>query len=392
MRDKAVDIHAPEFARDPYPTYAELREQCPIIHSDQYADDFGGFWMLTRYDDVKSATVDWRTYTSSVPGVTAIPIITRRTEPALPLEMDPPLHSRYRALVAPVFSAQRVEALRARIEAIANRLLEPIVAAGGGDLVSQFAVQLSVQSLAEFTGLPKADIGRWLGWIRRMFNVADREDGARASREFSDYINALISERRAAPQDDLISLLMAQEVEGHRLTNAELNSFTAVVFGAGFETTADGLSVMLDWLARHPQERAELFARPELIAPAVEEFLRFSTPIQIFGRNASHAVEVHGRQIEAGAVVALSFASANHDPQVFAEPEACRLDRSPNPHLAFGAGIHLCLGAPIARMEMAVTLAACARQMPSFRPASDAEPAWKLRGDRRGLSTLPVVI
>ena len=387
-----VDIHAPGFALDPYPTYAELRDKCPVIHSDKYADEFGGFWMLTRYDDVKGATVDWRTYTSSVAGVTAIPVITRRTEPALPIEVDPPLHSRYRALVAPVFSPQRVEALRPRIKAIADRLLDKIVAAGCADLVNDYAVPLSVQSLAEFTGLPKHDIGRWVDWIRRMFNVADRADGALASAEFSAYINELIALRRAQPHDDLISTLMAQEVDGHRLSDAELNSFTAVVFGAGFETTADGLSVMLDWLARHPDERSELFSQPDMIPMAVEEFLRFSTPIQIFGRNTTRPVELHGKHIEAGAVVALAFGSANHDPSVFAEPERCLLTRSPNPHLAFGAGVHLCLGAPIARLEMNVTLSSFARRVPDYRLAPIAEPVWKLRGDRRGLRSLPIVI
>ena len=144
--DNQIDIHAPDFALDPYPTYAELGEQCPLVHSDKYADEFGGFWMLTRYDDVKAAAVDWRAFTSSVPGVTAIPIITRRTEPALPIEVDPPLHSRYRALVAPMFSPERVEALRPRVEAIADGLLDPISAAGRADLAQDYAVKLSLQT------------------------------------------------------------------------------------------------------------------------------------------------------------------------------------------------------------------------------------------------------
>ena len=183
--DDSVDIHGRDFACDRYPTYAALRARCPVVHSDKYMQEFGGFWLLTRYADVKQAAIDWRTFTSNVAGVTAIPVITRRSEPALPSELDPPIHSRYRALVAPVFSARRVELLRAQVTAIAQSLLEAIMARGGGDLVADFAVPLSAQTLAAFTGLPPEDLTRWVAWIRRMFNVEQREDGAVATAELA---------------------------------------------------------------------------------------------------------------------------------------------------------------------------------------------------------------
>jgi cytochrome P450 len=390
--DDQIDIHSPEFVLDPYPTYAELRERCPVVHSNKYADEFGGFWMLTRYEDVKRAALDWRTFTSSVAGVTAIPIITRRTQPALPIELDPPLHSRYRALVAPVFSTQRVEQLRPRVQAIAEKLLDSILARGGGDLAGDYAVPLSVQTLAEFTGLPKQDTALWVNWIQRMFDVNDRTGGAAATAEFAAYIHEIIAARRRAPAVDFISTLIAQEFEGHRLSDEELNSFASVVFGAGFETTADALGVMLWWLVEHPVERRTLFAQAETFPAAVEEFLRYGTSIQIFGRNATREVELHGKLIRPGAIVALSFGSANHDPSVFAEPERCVLDRSPNPHLTFGAGVHLCLGAPVARLEMSLTLSALAQRLPDFRLAPGAEVKWKTRGDRRGLQWLPISV
>jgi cytochrome P450 len=390
--DDQLDIHGPDFVLDPFPTYAALRDRCPVVHADNYMQEFGGFWLLTRYADVKQAAIDWRAFTSRVPGVTAIPVITRRTEPALPIEVDPPVHSRYRALVAPVFSARRVELLRPQVAAIAQSLLEAIRARGGGDLVAEFAMPLSAQTLAAFTGLPPEDLNRWVAWIRRMFDVAHREDGAAATAEFAAYIDALIAARRKAPTDDFISVLLSQEVDGHRLSDAEVQSFASVVFGAGFETTADGLSVMLWWLAEHALERRALLAQPSAIPPAVEEFLRYSTPIQIFGRNASHVTTLNGRTIQAGDVVALAFGSANYDPAVFAEPAQCRLDRSPNPHLTFGAGVHLCLGSEVARLEMAVTLQQLAQHLPEFR-LDPAEPVeWKSRGDRRGLQRLPVIV
>ena len=385
---KEFDIHDPAFARDPYATYDRLRTKCPVKHSALH----GGIWLLSRYEDVRNAAIDWRTFTSSVPGVTAIPIITRRTEPQLPLELDPPLHSRYRALVNPVFSAARIEELRPRVTAMATRLISQLLEQGGGDLVPDYAVPLSVETMAEFTGLPKHDSGLWVGWIRRMFDVAHPADSERASHEFGMYIDDLIRRRRAAPCGDFVSLLMESEVEGHHLTDPEIHSFCTLLFGAGFETTADALSVMLYHLAEHPENRHRLAAEPDLIPTAVEEFLRYISPIQIFGRNATRDVTLDGQTIPKGDVVALSFASANHDPNVFSDSEECILDRTPNRHLAFGAGIHFCLGAPVARLEMAITLEEFSRRVKGLKLAEGNAVKWKTRGDRRGLETLPVVI
>jgi cytochrome P450 len=324
------DIHDPAFVADPYPTYQHLREQCPVMHSQRY----DGFWLLTRHEDVKQAALDWRTYTSSVVGVTAIPIITPRTEPMLPIELDPPLHSRYRALVQPVFSGARIAELRPQIAAIAIELIDHLIERRGGDLVADYAVPLSVGALAAFTGLPRSDSEKWVNWIRRMFDVHDRTDAARASAEFGRYIDELIAARRRELCGDFISMLIESEVDGHRLTDKELHSFCTVLFGAGFETTADAMSVTLYHLAEHPADRQQLVSNPQLIPAAVEEFLRYISPIQIFGRNASRDVELHGQMIEQMDVVALSFGSANHDPGVFSDPERCVIDRTPTLALA----------------------------------------------------------
>lgn len=379
-----LDIHAPDFARDPYPTYASWREQCPVPHTDRY----GGFWMLTCYEDVRQAAMDWRSFTSSVVGVTAIPIITHRTEAQLPIELDPPLHSRYRALVNPVFSAERIAHLRPRVAAIAADLIDHMLTDldGGCDLIADYAIPLSVNTLAAFTNLPAADAPQWVSWIRRMFDVRHPADAKQASGEFGVYIDNLIAARRQQPADDFISALMESEFDDHRLTDKELHSFCTVVFGAGFETTADALGVMLWWLGTHPDDYRRLAQDPAMITSAVEEFLRYSSPIQIFGRNASHDVTLHGRAIPGGDVVALAFGSANHDPGVFIEPARCMLDRAPNRHVAFGAGPHMCLGAPVARMEMQVTLEQFVKRVTALTVAPQAD--WKTRGDRRGLATL----
>jgi cytochrome P450 len=383
-----VDIHAPAFARDPYPTYARWREQCPVSYAAQY----GGFWTLTRYEDVRQAAMDWRSFTSSVAGVTAIPMITHRNEPQLPIELDPPLHSRYRALVNPVFSAERIAQLRPRITEIATGLLDPILSAWHGrcDLVNDYAVPLSVNTLAAFTNLPVTDAARWVGWIRRMFDLKHPADAKQANAEFGAYVNRLIAARRQERTDDFISMLMNSEVDGHRLTDKELYSFCTVVFGAGFESTADALGVMLWWLGAHPDDFQRLQREQTLITSAIEEFLRYSSPIQLFGRNAAHDLTLHGRTIPSGDVVALGFGSANHDPNMFPTPEQCILDRAPNRHLTFGAGPHLCIGAPVARMELLVTVELFLERVRRF--TVNAEPDWKTRGDRRGLATLPAVL
>ena len=390
------DIHDPAFAANPYPAYERLRRECPVVHGSKH----GGYWLLTRYEDVREASRDWRTYTSSVPGVTSIPVATRRTEPQLPIEVDPPLHSRYRALVNPVFSQARIDRFRPEIERLAGQLVESALtelhAGDVVDLVNAYAEPLSIGALATFTGLPVEDGERWLAWERRLFDVHNRADGARATEEINAYIEALVADRRRHPRDpdsgDFIALLLASEVDGHRLTDSEIRAFCQLQFGAGFETTADAVSLTLHYLAEHPETRAALASEPALHQPAIEEFLRYSTPIQIFGRNTTHDVELHGECVPAGDVVAISYGSANHDPSIFPEPETCLLDRFQGPsgarHLTFGAGVHLCLDAPLARLQLAISLDLFTRSVPPLALAGD--PTYKSRGDRRGLSALPV--
>lgn len=382
-----VDIHDPAFVGDPYPAFDRLRRECPLAHSSKH----GGFWLMTRYDDVRAAAINWRDYTSSVPGVTAIPVITPRTEPQLPIEIDPPKHSRYRALVNPVFAPERVEKITPRIRALADTLLDGMVRKGSGEAVAAFCVPLAVNSLAAFTDIPLADSGRWVGWITRMFDMSDPAAGSEASRELVAYIDALIAERRARPTNDFISMLTAVEIDGERLDDNQIRSFTTVVFGAGFETTADALSVMLDWLARHPEGLARLARDASLIPGAVEEFLRYSSPVQIFGRNAVREMCVHGRTMRAGDIVALGFGAANHDPAVFEAPEEVRFERRPNRHLTFGVGPHLCAGAGVARMEMTVTLQALIDAGIRLVPDPAARPRLKTRGDRHGFAELPLL-
>jgi cytochrome P450 len=383
-----VDIHDPEFVGDPFSGFERLRQECPVAYSDK----FGGFYVLSSYADVRAAAIDWRSYTSSVPGVTAIPVITPRTEPMLPIEVDPPLHNQYRALMAPLFADERVREIEPRIAGLARSLMHHLAAEKQGEWVSGYCIPIAVNTLAAVTDLPLSDSALWVDWITRMFNVNDREDGAKAAKDMGAYVRSLIAERRKAPNGDFVSQLIAAEINGAALTDTQIHSFITVVFGAGFETTADGMSVMLHWLAAHPEGLEQVRAKPELIPLAVEEFLRFATPVQVFGRNATRDIVLHNRTIPKDAIVGLAFAGGNYDADVFECPHQVKLDRTPNRHLAFGAGPHLCAGASVARMELRVTLSTLLELELRLQPAADQFEKWKTRGDRRGLSTLNLSI
>lgn len=390
MSEAAFDPHEPGFVRNPHPTLAYLRGECPVKHSELY----GGFWLLSRYADVRAAAVDWRTFTSRVPGVTAIPMIHQRDTAQIPIELDPPEHSRYRGLIQPAFHRKRVAAMKPRLEEVLRPLLDTVAERGHGDLVAEVCVPFSLATLGEFLGLPADHRNLWLGWVRRMFagSLHDRADAVRATEEFGAYIDGLIAARRREPSDDFFSQLLGAEVDGHHLTDDEIRAMGIVQLIAGHETSANAMAHTLWQLAQHPEHRARLQAEPALVPTAIEEFLRLSSPIQLFGRNTTRDVELHDKVIPEGAVVALGFAAANRDPEQFDEPDKCRLDRAPNRHLTFGIGHHLCIGAPIARLEMQVLLEQAPSRLPGLRLDPDAAPAWKPRGDQRGLATLPVLV
>jgi cytochrome P450 len=381
------DQHDPRFVRDPESVLGPVREAQPLLHSDRY----GGFWLLTRYEDVTAAALDHEAFTSAVPGTTLIPSTQPRTEPLLPLELDPPEHTRYRALVNPLFAKPRIDALRPGLEALATSLLAPIARKGGGDVMAEFAHPMSLGSLARLMDLPEADEGRWFDWVERMYSnaILDTEDHAAAAHEAEAYIDELIEARRREPRDDFLGTLIRAEVGGHGLSDAEARQFGMVMLLAGYETTSGAMGMSLLQLAEHPELRARLFGDVDGLAhTAVNELLRLVSPVQVFGRNAAHDIELHGQTVPAGDVVLLGYGAANRDPRAFDDPNRCVLDRHPNRHLAFGHGRHLCLGAPLARLELTIMLDRFAELFPVFRVDPDRAPSWKPRGDVRALASL----
>jgi cytochrome P450 len=386
----SFDHHDPRFVQDPEAVIGPIREEQPLLHSDLY----GGFWVLSRYDDVTRAALDHESFTSAVVGTTIIPPSQPRQNPLLPIELDPPEHTLYRGLVNALFSKQRIEALRPELEALATRLLAPIARRGGGDVVTEFANPMSLGALARFMNLPEEDEERWFDWVERMFANAllDKDDQADAVRDAEAYIDALIAERKSEPRGDFMGMLLEAEVDGHRLTDLEVRQFGVLMLLAGYETTSGAIGLSLMYLAEHREQRAQLFADPAGLAhSAVNELLRFISPVQVFCRNAGHDLDLHGETVPAGDVVLLAYGAANHDPRAFSDPGRCRFDRQPNRHVAFGHGRHLCLGANLARLELTIMIERFAELLPDFRLDAERPPTWKPRGDIRGLATLHLV-
>ena len=386
----SFDHHDPQFVRDPESVIGPIREAHPLIHSDRH----GGFWVLTRYEDVTAAALDHEAFTSAVPGTTLIPSTQPREDPLLPLELDPPEHSRYRALVNPLFAKPAIDAMRPSLETLATKLLEPFARRGGGDVMAEFAHPMSLGSLARLMDLPEEDEDRWFDWVERMYSnaILDSADHAEAAHEAEAYIDGLIEDRKQRPRDDFLGTLLEAEVDGRRLSDAEVRQFGMVMLLAGYETTSGAMGMSLLHLAQHPELRSQLFGDADALKhTAVNEFLRFVSPVQVFGRNAAHDVELHGETIPAGDVVLLGYGSANHDPRAFDDPGRCILDRHPNRHVAFGHGRHLCLGANLARLELTIMVERFAEMFPDFRVDPERPPRWKPRGDVRALSSLSLV-
>lgn len=387
------DPWSPDFVADPYPTYDELRRERPV-----FFDEPTGQWVVTRHEDVNALLRDRRLGRSYL-HVASHEEFGRPAEPeflapfwnlirAGMLDVEPPDHTRLRRLVSKAFTPRMVEGLRARIRALAEELARGLAERGGGDLLAEVAEPLPVTVIAEMLGIPESDrpmLRPWSAQICGMYELDPSDDvqrtAVRASEEFSGYLRGLA---RRTEGDNLISALAA--VEG--LTEDELVGTCVLLLNAGHEATVNATGNAWWALFRNPAQLDRLRADHGLIPTAVEELLRYDTPAPMFERWVLEDVEVAGVRVPRGAEVALQFASANRDPEVFADPDALDLSRDPNPHIGFGAGIHFCLGAPLARIELAESMSALLRAAPDLRLA--AEPKWKPGFILRGLESLPV--
>jgi cytochrome P450 len=387
------------FVADPYPAYAELREQTPVRY-----DEATDHWLVARYGDVNALLRDRRLGRTYLHRTTH----AEMGRPAPPewhapfwdvinagiLDMEPPDHTRVRRLVSKAFTPRFVEGLRPRVEAIMDGLLDAVAGAGEFDLIA-VAEPLPVTVIAEMLGVPEPDrpyLRPWSAGICKMYELNPsmemQQDAVRASTEFGDYLRMLARERKGDPGDDLISRLAAVADEGEQLTEDELVGTCVLLLNAGHEATVN--STLLGWWAlfRHPDRLKELRADRSLLPTAIEELLRFDTPLQMFERWVLEPIQVRGVEIPRGAELGLLFGSANRDPDVFEEPDELDLSRDPNPHLTFGAGIHFCLGAPLGRQELQISFATLMDRFPNLELVE--EPRWKPNYIVRGLEGLLV--
>ncbi|MGA5555030.1 cytochrome P450 [Streptomyces lavendulocolor] len=388
------DPWSPAFVADPYPAYAELRAR-GRVHWFEPTRQF----LVPRHADVSALLRDrrlGRTYRHrftdedfgrTPPPAAHEPFHTLNDHGMLDLE--PPDHTRIRRLVSKAFTPRTVERLRPYVHRLADDLVGSLVAEGGGDLLGAVAEPLPVAVIAEMLGIPESDrapLRPWSADICGMYELnPDEETAARAVRasvEFSAYLRELIAERRASPGDDLISALIAAHDEGDRLSGQEMVSTCVLLLNAGHEATVNATVGGWWTLFRHPEQLAALRADPGLVPTAVEELLRHDTPLQLFERWVLDDIEIDGTVLPRGSEVALLFGSANRDADVFDRPDALDLSRADNPHISFGAGIHYCIGAPLARMELAASMTALLRRAPALRPVREPErrPGFVMRG------------
>lgn len=388
MTTSQFDHNAPDFIADPYPVYAALREHDPVHFSENY----GGYYILTQYEDVRNALLNWQLFSSARPGVTSIPASVKRDFQEIPLEVDPPEHHPYRQLISRFFTRNAIGELERGIRDIARELLGAIAVKAQGDIVQDFALPYVSRVLAYFLQVPQNDSKQWVQWAQAIFHgrLTDRNKADQASAEMIAYIDALVEQRRREPKDDLFSVLAATQFNGKPITSAELHGYGVLLLNAGQETTVNGIGNSAWYLAEHTADRKRLIDDPGLLPDAVEEFLRFMSPIQLLGRTTTAGTTLHGRSIPADSTVAMGYAAANHDTRRFTAADKCVIDRRPNPHLAFGAGPHTCLGAHLARAEMRIALEEMFALMPDYRLDPDGAVEYTPHGDLRGFWKLPI--
>jgi cytochrome P450 len=394
MADFQFNPMDPAFVADPYPTYHRLRTKDPVHHSPL------GFWVLTRYDDVVAALRDPRLAKEAIASFVAARF--GAPVPAMGLSMldrDPPDHTRLRGLVSKAFTPRVVEGLRPRIQQIVDDLIDGVATRGSMDLIEEFAYPIPVAVICEMLGVPVEDHERFKDWsldVARGLDLIwlgpESEVGRRsvtARQALADYFRGLIAQRRAAPRSDMLSGLIAAEEAGDKLNEVELLATCILLLIAGHETTVNLIGNGMLALLRHRDQLERLQREPGLIGTAVEELLRFDGPVQRTARIPSEDVTIGGETIAKGEMVMPFIGAADRDPAQFHDPDRLDIGRAENRHIAFGWGIHFCLGAPLARLEGQIAIGTLLRRLPKVSLAMET-PEYRQSLTLRGLKALRV--
>jgi cytochrome P450 len=375
-----------EFHDDPFPVYRQLRDEAPAYHDDDL-----GFWALSRYDDVAHALHDPDTFCSRFG-------ITLEEGSALPmlLTTDPPDHTALRRLVSRAFTPRRVADLESAIRTLSTGYLDRLRDRAAADFIVDYAAPLPMDVISRLLGVPDGDQEELRGWSDALLHRAEGDmevtpAGIDAAYQLYKYFSAFVAERRAAPgDDDLAGALVAAESDGERLTDDQVVGFLFLLIIAGNETTTKLLGNCLLAMQRFPRERTKVIADPARIPDAVEEILRYEGSTQVMARTLTREVALHGRKMPRGDKVLLLLGSGNRDERVWDDPDAYDIDRSwPTHHLAFGHGIHVCLGAALARLEMRVGLEEFLGRHPGYE--IDERALERVHsGNVRGYSRMPI--
>jgi len=388
------DHYDRDFALDPHPTYKKLREACPVA----YTDNYGGFYILSKFDDISTVLHDGATF-SSWPADT--PPTPGHSRALIPLEVDAPDHRRYRMVIDPLFRPNAVEGIAPMVRQYARELVDNMVAKREFDFMEEFAKPLPAAVFLNQVGLQFSDAERdqlcdWAGTILHTTThgvehgnaEAQAEERKRAGKALHNFLNGLLQERLAKPGDDIISLLIGAKLPGGRtLEPREILNFAYVLVLAGLDTVTTALGLSFMHLARHPELQDQIAADPSLIPGAIEELLRYDSIVHM-SRTVMQPVTIRGTELQPGDRVVTPLASAHRDEEIYDNPDEIRLDRVVEPSLVFGGGSHRCLGKHLARLEMGIAFEEIFARIPRFSLAPDAVLEAH-GGQTRSLENLP---
>lgn len=390
------DIFDEDYVRDPLPVWKELRETCPIAHTTRW----GGSWMATKYDDLRAMVKMVPELSSRSPAIVPPPPEMRDEMVAEvkqygsenpPITADPPEHLPYRRLILPFFSPKAVETYRGFTENIANQLIDDVIDAGTADAAVDYAQQIPPRVIGMMLGLDPEMHAEFTQWTQNVLEIGQTEPELRSKyrKVIRDFFAETVAERRKNPGDvDLISQLIAADIEGEPLSDYTVVGMCNLLLVAGIDTTWSSIAASMLHLATNTDHRRRLAAEPDLFPTAIEEMLRFYSPVMM-ARKVTEPIKMGEAEMKPGDKVILNFSAANHDPEVFENADEVVLDRQRNRHIAFGVGIHRCAGSNLARMELDVALRFWFARIPEFE-LSDPDGVTWAGGQVRGPRNIPV--
>ncbi len=375
--------HSVKIMQDPYAIFSEVRSKCPLGHSSE----LGGFYFPTTYDEVKRAYSDFRTFTSAQGS--GLPAQLARL---LPVELDPPQHTRWRRVLDRFFTLDAAEADRPRIQAIVDELIDTFITRGTADAVNELTRPFLALTMLPILGVPLEDremLSAKLMWMVH-YRMTDQAGWVARYSEVERYLTGLIAQRRSAPRrNDLLQCLIEEEFDGRRLSDGEGYQVVLLTLFGALDSTSSAMSGSLYHLAVNPRDKDRLVSGAVPWKVALEEFLRFTTPIQALRRTVTKPTELDGCPLQTGDVVVLLSGAANRDPAKFPEPDKCLIDRDARDHLTFGAGGHVCIGRHFARIMLEVCLKTMLWRVPDFAVPGEFVPQYTC-SEARALTALPI--